>query len=646
MVKIILSSLALILLFPVPGYAIGLPGATETIVNEEFNTDASNWTTTNGYQGNWQVVNGALEGTVVYSNPSRPSYAKLNDLSLPDKYEIRAKIKGIQGVDKFFLFNYNELNETYAINIRSNYNTGGDNIEITKNTPAKNESLILLDYDSSPNITYDLTIVREIDVFTIYINNVEIFEFKDENPIDGYSIGLLAWPGAYAGFNSRTTVQYDDIQVLVEDDGIINDVPLFAQDDEKWATESYGHVEGMTIESDGCVMTVWAMLLSYYGVDQIEATDSAELVDINPKTLNAWLLDKKSGYLNGGLTNHRPILDWIDEYRDEYDSGIPELDYIGMDYNNLPATQSATLNTHLSDDEPTMIRVWNDGHAVLAIGKNESTYIINDPLWNTYGYNNINNNRYNNIISSLRRLNNVSNDNVVQITPLRISTNSLSVNNTDKSEIILVYPDSTKILITDSYGGELGFDSTSQTTIQTIEDASYVFHPDNNNPNLPPTGEDHVELAIKNPSVQNYTIEILQTEKENQIQIVTYSSNGEPFSSYLPNSNSLYSLTYDPTTGTSTVEEIPTYTTYQDLIELIKTLRQNGHFNKPKTSIIWIQSIEFAERMENKGRNNVAQITINRLQKSVSNLTPKHLDQAGSVQLLAALEEFKQNHFE
>jgi len=360
---------------------------------------------------------------------------------------------------------------------------------------------------------------------------------------------------------------------------------------------------------------------------------------------------ENNGYTSKGGFLIDKAIEWARTYRLKYNSNVPQLERFSRDFklnSEVDYPSKSDIIDHFIDDNiPPILHTYNvnvpTDHFTPANGYSDTTYNIFDVADGNYKtlQGTLEKNPYINQVRGYRVIKKIEE----QVAPLATTNNILKTTTTlqsayDYSRINIITTQNTEITVTDPSGNSAYINSSMPNTIPNS--VSYTDPGTNlisNAPHIP----DHHYITIFKPQSETYQI---TTEGSANLEI--YSVNSD-FEGGITNvnlaANSLYSLSYDLNTGTSTVEEIPTYTSYRDLIHLIRQLKQQGHFLKPKTAKVLIKMLQFAKIMDNKS-NKVSQLTIRRLQRLISNLTPKHLDQAGSDQLQTAIEEFKQNHFE
>jgi hypothetical protein len=132
-------------------------------------------------------------------------------------------------------------------------------------------------------------------------------------------------------------------------------VPNLKQYEGGWENDVYDHTV-KTIKDWGCALTSAVMVLKYHGHNTL------------PDTLNNWLNSQSDGYIRNGLIN------WlaVSRFSKINDSPTtPTLTYkrLGID--------DEKLDNELENLRPAILK--ENGHFIVATGKNYNTYFINDP---------------------------------------------------------------------------------------------------------------------------------------------------------------------------------------------------------------------------------------------------------------------------
>ncbi|MFZ3301294.1 MAG: C39 family peptidase [Microgenomates group bacterium] len=132
-------------------------------------------------------------------------------------------------------------------------------------------------------------------------------------------------------------------------------VPSLKQYSTPWGNKIYDHTKN-TIHEFGCALTSAVMVLQYHGHIVL------------PDTLNNWLNNQSDGYIRNGLIN------WlaVSRYTKLHDStNSPTLEY-----KRLEPTKG-DLDNELNSNRPAILK--ENGHFVVATGKTNNSYLINDP---------------------------------------------------------------------------------------------------------------------------------------------------------------------------------------------------------------------------------------------------------------------------
>lgn len=145
--------------------------------------------------------------------------------------------------------------------------------------------------------TYHIqTVVLYTSHFQVYVDGISIISADDQEPFFPglYTVGLQAQQLPFAEIKDVT------VRSLIH--GAIMLVDVIKQIDTRWSTQEYDHAhlwtKNPTIGRWGCALSSSVMILRYYGIKTLP--DGQEL---NPSTMNAWLLSQVDGYIDGGLLN-------------------------------------------------------------------------------------------------------------------------------------------------------------------------------------------------------------------------------------------------------------------------------------------------------------------------------------------------------
>ncbi len=291
------------------------------------------------------------------------------------------------------------------------------------------------------------------------ISEVRIWNLARNNPeiINNYNKALVGdEPGLIAYYPKWSS---DNLHVL-----------YFSQNSLPWGPTEYDHAKLLkasdpTMDRWGCAVTSAAMVLNFHGMKEL--TDGTAL---DPGSLNLWFKNN-NGYLYGeGTSGWYSYINWptIGTLTKRlYDAGKSPIE---LTYNRAYPSNDTTdlLNKDLTIDKiPDILQVKNSStssHFVVAKGKVNNTYAINDPEWNVPDLSSFNNNYQ-------------------QIDRFIPSHTNLSY------LVIVVNPD-VNILVTDRNGNKTGnYVHNGQTqALNQIRNALYSFQNSISNPDNLGTG--------------------------------------------------------------------------------------------------------------------------------------------------------------
>jgi len=134
-----------------------------------------------------------------------------------------------------------------------------------------------------------------------------------------------------------------------------------------WGNDPYDHLQGKTIESVGCALTSAAMVLRYYNHD------------VFPGELNQWLIDHPHGYNREGWVNWATVAVFTKQNAKKIN---PLLPLKHLEWKRISQHDDNIVDGQLTLTQPVILNV--PGHFVVAKGKTNSDYYINDPASNSF----------------------------------------------------------------------------------------------------------------------------------------------------------------------------------------------------------------------------------------------------------------------
>lgn len=241
------------------------------------------------------------------------------------------------------------------------------NIAVADRMCAENESPCSYNTNIHPDITniqdyHSFRVIYSLGQYSYYIDEELIIKTKIGDPLLRF-----LWIGNTATnlSNPQTwpVINIDYIHINYSGSDFLN-VPDYKQYDPAWKDEEYDHASSWvqattnTIEHWGCALSSAAMVLKYHGWD------------VNPSTLNTWLKTQADGFIRNGLIN------WLAVSRYTRVSG-PANGFDALEYTRYPGFNEAQLDIELAALRPVILA--EPGHFVVAKGKSDTSYAINDP---------------------------------------------------------------------------------------------------------------------------------------------------------------------------------------------------------------------------------------------------------------------------
>jgi len=390
------------------------------------------------------------------------------------------------------------------------------------------------------------------------INNITYFFNKSNEPMASWN--FPPWD-SFCDDSGHPPLAWEGLSDVSECKGAeitenILDVPLYKQGgplvgqdclgvcpewgDERFGPDIYTYDCGVTPEEDiplirecGCTLTSIVMVLRAYGI-----TKGPNGEDVNPSTLNTWLINAKdkngnfAGYGQGGL-NFWQIPRYTMEAQ-EVNEAQPILEYGGPVYPfNLDAIQN-----ELIDGIPVILDLGERyGHFVVAKGivsTPTDTLVINDPGYdrNTlepfYG-------------EPFPRGNH------------RIFTET----QTDLSALIILVDPTVGLLVTDPLGRQTGVDPDTGIEINNIPGAAYYLETNlaNDVTGVVPTNPSARTFSVPDPVAGTYDVKVIGTATQNYtVDFLGYDQEGNPTIETVPGFTVMggiqsYQTVYSPTPG-------------------------------------------------------------------------------------------------
>lgn len=402
--------------------------------------------------------------------------------------------------------------------------------------------------------------------------------------------------------------------------------PYFSQNELPWGPSEYDHTYelGITGKSGsmdwwGCAVTSIAMVLKYHNLNQL---NDGTLID--PDSLNKWLKNN-NGYLYGfdKKSEWYSYLDWsrIGKLTEEISttSGTPKLEW-----RRLAATDE-NLNTELSNYRLPVIMVKNadtNMHFVMATGKKNDTFSINDPEWNYPDLTNFNKNFY--------------------------QIDSFTPSQTNLSYLLIVINPDLEILATDPLGNKTGriIEKGITKIYNEIPQALYSYEGPISNPGygenskslgtgvnsfiLPTPTDGNYTITLSSKVNTFYTINISATEKDGNYNLGTFQG------SVASNNDDIIIVKYSQ----DEPSELKKSVTFESTLKDVKELRKLNllHFS---LELSLIADLKSAEKLYKAKKNQQVKKLIDFAIKLINTSPKKFVDPMAKEVLLYDFNELR-----
>ena len=200
---------------------------------------------------------------------------------------------------------------------------------------------------------------------------------------EGVDIALLSQSNSSFDICSQ---DHESYSVTYNNPTTILSVPYFSQNSLPWGPTEYdnssGKISNPTMDRWGCAVTSAAMVLNYHNIKKMP-----DGTDLDPGSLNVWLKNNK-GYLTGynNIDGFYSYFNWpvIGKLTKQlFDAGRANVKL--MHKRAYPSNNTTIILNEDLKKFPDILGVNNSqtlSHFVVAKGKSNNTYSINDPEWN------------------------------------------------------------------------------------------------------------------------------------------------------------------------------------------------------------------------------------------------------------------------
>ncbi len=311
------------------------PVFAQKVFSDDFATNLDKWMLVNGTMNYWQVSGNALYATILQSYSLSTIVPKDEFWQGMNEYTVDFVFKAFDGTDKNFVVGMRDFSNFYDFHFYSNQLIIED-IRIGFSLHSMTVPFIL-----EINRNYSVHLLYSKEKIELFIDGVKIFVTDQfwSPPVYGGKFGLKIATGPV----QQSSAYFDQVEVKEFKPRDI----LFKQNDPLWGMKTYDHANLWSTEPSmnnwACAVSSAAMLLRAYGYQFLPTGE-----EINPYSLNLWLVSQNDGYVANGLLNWLALSRLSKILSDNSANLLPKLEFNyfkGSKEENL-----TTLRENLIDD--------------------------------------------------------------------------------------------------------------------------------------------------------------------------------------------------------------------------------------------------------------------------------------------------------
>ena len=311
------------------------PVRAQRIFSDDFSGNLEKWQLVNGDISYWQVSNQALYATIAQSRKLSTIVPKDEFWQGMDEYTVDFIFKVFDDTDKNFVIGMRDVANFYDFHFYSNKLI----VEDIRNGFSLHSAMV--PFALELNRDYSVHVFYAKEKIELLIDGEKVFNTTENwaPPIYGGKFGLKIATGGVA--HSRAFFDQVEVKEINSKD------VLFKQDDPLWAMAIYDHADSWTDHPEmsnwACALNSVAMLLRAYGYYSLPNGD-----EINPLSLNQWLIEQGDGYIANGLVNWLAISRLSRILSEQSADILPKLEFIyfkGSEEENLGVLRESLVET-------------------------------------------------------------------------------------------------------------------------------------------------------------------------------------------------------------------------------------------------------------------------------------------------------------
>jgi len=383
-------------------------------------------------------------------------------------------------------------------------------------------------------------------------------------------------------------------------------IPYFSQSDPLWGGNTYDHMDA-TMADKACALTSAAMVLKYFNITKTPGNPDTGLPpkDLDPGSLNEWLISVNDGSFRNGNTNFASIANMTIK-SNELDPTSPKLEY-------SQSTNLSDIDEELNAGRKPILKLdyspsTSGLHFVVATGSAESTYNILDPA-----------HADRTTLSPHYQ------------SPIRVD--KFEVTNSDFSYLILVVDNTVDIQLLNSNNESVGQVEIEEPYFNQISQT-------------PPEEETLKVLYFKHPPQGNYTLYISSPDNQPyRLDSYIYNQSGEKNLQTNTgvvglNDTDTIALTVDSSaTGSS---EIKPLVTFDSLQADVTNAHELGWITNQPTYRTLLAEANAAEKLYNANRKQLAKMALKAMLTELKLLKGKTITEEGYNLLTGDLQSLQE----
>lgn len=342
------------------------PALAQKVFSDDFSTSLDKWTLVNGAMSYWQINNQALYATISQSRKLSTIVPKDEFWQAMDEYSVDFVFKVFDSTDKNFVVGMRDASNFYDFHFYNNQLI----VEDIRNGFSLHSATV--PFNLQLNKEYSIYLFYSKEKIELFIDGVKVFVTDQfwSPPIHGGKFGLKISTGSVA----HSQAYFDQIEIKEFKSKNV----IFKQNNPLWATKIYDHADLWSAEPSmsnwGCALSSAAMLLRAYDYHYLPSGE-----EIDPWSLNQWLITQSDGYIADGLLNWLALSRLSKTLSDESNNSLPKLEFSyfrGSEEENL-----AMLKDNLNDDTVQVAATTEHFFLVNDYLMDHNDFAIRDPLY-------------------------------------------------------------------------------------------------------------------------------------------------------------------------------------------------------------------------------------------------------------------------